>query len=77
MERLVTPSILASFIEYAAKGCVTPIEWSRFAVAHYADEKMETARQDCVRILQKRPITQEDLDFLYSIASDLRGSTSE
>jgi hypothetical protein len=77
MERLVTRSILASFIEYAAKGCVTPIEWSQFAVGHYADEKMEAARRDCVRILQKRPIPQEDLDFLYSIASDLRGNIPE
>jgi hypothetical protein len=77
MERSVTRSLLASFIEYAAKNCVTPVEWSRFAVAHYGDEKMEAARRDCVRILQKHPVAREDLDFLYSIAADLRDSKSD
>jgi hypothetical protein len=77
MEHLVTRSLLASFIEYAAKNCVTPEEWSQFAVAHYGDEKMEAARRDCVRFLQKRPVAQEDLDFLYSIAADLRERNSD
>jgi hypothetical protein len=73
----VTRSLLASFIENAAKDCVTPLEWNRFAVAHYRDEKMEAARRHCVRILGKRPITKEGKAFLYSIAADLRASKSD
>ena len=76
MERPVTRSLLASFIEYAAKNCVTPLEWNRFAVAHYRDDKMEEARRHCVRILRGSPVAKEDLDFLYSIAADLRGNKS-
>jgi hypothetical protein len=68
-----TRTLLASFIENAAKGCVTPLEWDRFSVTHYGDEKMEAARRHRVRILQKRPVPNKgDLDFLYSIAADLR-----
>jgi hypothetical protein len=73
----VTRPPLASFIEYAAKDCVTPSEWDRFAVTHYRDEKMEAARRHCVRILRKRPIPKEDQDFLFSIAADLRASKSD
>jgi hypothetical protein len=68
---------LASFIANATKDCVTPLEWDRFAVAHYGDEKMEAARRHCVRILGKRPIPQEDQAFLYSIVADLRASKSD
>jgi hypothetical protein len=50
MERAVTPKLLASFIEYAAVGKVTPIEWNRFMVNHYRDLSMEEARRECVRI---------------------------
>jgi hypothetical protein len=77
MLRQVTRSLVASFIENAAKDCATPLEWDRFAVAHYGDEKMEAARRHCVRILRKRPIAKEDQDFLYSIAADLRASKSD
>ncbi len=70
-----TRTLLASFIENAAKGCVTPLEWARFAVTHYEDEKMEAARRHCVRILRERPVPKGDLDFLYSIAADLRGKS--
>jgi hypothetical protein len=55
MERPLTRSLLATFIEYAARDCVTPLEWSRFIVNHYGDEVMEAARVDCVRILQSAP----------------------
>jgi hypothetical protein len=72
----VTRSLLASFIENAAKDCVTPLEWNRFAVAHYGNEKIEAARRHCVRILRNRPIPKEDRAFLYSIAADLRASKS-
>jgi hypothetical protein len=80
MERPITRSLLASFIEYAAKGCVTDIEWNRFAVNHYPDAQMEEARRECVRVLaiegkgDYRQVPRADLDRLYSIATDLRGS---
>jgi hypothetical protein len=77
MSRPATRILLASFIENAAKDCVTPLEWDRFAVAHYGDEKMEAARRHCVRILPERPVPREDLDFLYSVAADLRDSKSD
>jgi hypothetical protein len=77
MSRPTTRTLLASFIENAAKDCVTPLEWDRFAVAHYSDEKMETARRHCVRILRERPVPKEDLELLYSIAADLRASRSD
>jgi hypothetical protein len=73
--RQVNRPLLASFIENAAKGCVTPLEWARFAVTHYGDEKMEAARRHCVRILRERPAPKGDLDFFYSIAADLRGKS--
>jgi len=78
MERPITPSLLAKFIEYAAKGCVTPIEWSRFAINHYHDEAMEQARRQCVRVLgivgkgDHRNVPKPDLDRLMSLARDLR-----
>jgi hypothetical protein len=77
MLRPMTRSLLASFIENAAKDCITPLEWDRFAVAHYEDEKMEAARRHCVRILRERPVPKEGLDLLYSIAADLRGSKTD
>ena len=77
MERPVTRSLLATFIEYAAKDCVTPIEWQRFAVNHYHDPVMEDARVECVRIMQQglhgyRQVPKADLERLYAIASELR-----
>ena len=48
MERPITRSLLATFIEYAARDCVTPLECSRFMVNHYGDEAMEVARVGCV-----------------------------
>jgi hypothetical protein len=77
MSRSLTPSLLASFIEYAVKDCVTPLEWNRFAVTHYHDEKMRAARRHCVRILMPRPVPKRDLDFLYSIAADLRAGDQD
>ena len=77
MERPITRSLLATFIEYAARDCVTPLEWSRFIVNHYHDEVMEAARVDCVRILQSAPpgkLPIADIDRLYAIATDLRAS---
>jgi hypothetical protein len=70
-----TRTLLASFIENAAKGYVTSLEWARFAVTHYEDEKMKAARRRCVRILRERPAPKGDLDFLHSIAADLRGKS--
>jgi len=59
MERSVTPTLLASFIKYAAIDRVTMLEWNRSAVTHYCNERMENARCECVRILgaqRTRPI---------------------
>ena len=77
MDRPITRSLLATFIEYAARDCVTPLEWSRFIVNHYGDEVMETARVDCVRILQSAPpgkVASADMDRLYAIADALRAA---
>ncbi|MGZ5823119.1 MAG: hypothetical protein ACXWJ2_04170 [Hyphomicrobium sp.] len=77
MERPITRSLLATFIEYTARDCVTPIEWSRFMVNHYGDEAMEAARVGCVRILQNvapGKVTSADKDRLYAIADELRAA---
>ena len=75
MERPVTRTLLATFIEYAAVGKVTPIEWHRFIVEHYLDPQMEAARRECGRILGSsglRGVTDEKLDALRSLADKLR-----
>ena len=77
MERPITRSLLATFIEYAATRRVTPSEWQRFAVQHYGDEQTEGARRECVRIIQRvmgREVPKADLERLYSIAAALRAS---
>jgi hypothetical protein len=80
MERPITRSLLATFIEYAATDKVTLIEWHRFAVNHYHDEMMEKARVQCVRILARMahdPISPADRDFLFALADDLRKNQIE
>lgn len=75
MERPATRMLLATFIEYAAVGKVTPIEWHRFIVEHYLDPEMEAARRECGRILHGsglRGATGEKLDALRSLADKLR-----
>ena len=75
MERPTTRMLLATFIEYAASGKVTPIEWHRFIVEHYSDPQMEAARRECNRILggsELRGVTGEKLDGLRSLADKLR-----
>ena len=76
VERPVSRQLLATFIEYAARGCVTPIEWQRFMVAHYADPWMEEARRECVRVLQgaDRTVMSEQRDSLLSLADRLRSA---
>jgi hypothetical protein len=70
--------LLATFIEHAAQQRVTPLEWSRFAVQHYGDERMEQARRQCVRILQqvkgRNVLPKADVELLHSIAAELRAS---
>jgi len=68
---------LATFIEYAATQRITLLEWHRFAVNHYHDERMEEARRECVRILQRATrgeVPMADVERLYSIAAALRAS---
>jgi len=74
MERPITPSLLATFIEYAATNPVTAIEWHRFAVNHYRDERMENARRECVRLIisSKGQLSKFERDRLHSIADSLR-----
>jgi hypothetical protein len=80
MERPITRLPLATFIEYAATRCVAPSEWQRFAVQHYGDERMEDARRECVRILQRvtrEEVPRVDVERLYSIAAALRASEGD
>jgi hypothetical protein len=68
-------ALLATFIEYAAVGKVTPIEWHQFIVEHYLDPQMEAARPECSRILGGsglRGVTDEILNALRSLADKLR-----
>jgi hypothetical protein len=77
MERPITRSLLATFIEYAATRRVTLFEWHRFAIQHYGDERMEEARRECVRMLQRAKrgkVPKADVERLYSIAAALRAS---
>jgi hypothetical protein len=75
----VTRPLLASFIECAAKGCVTPSEWHRFAHSHYQDEEMEFARAECVKTFiesqnytKSHRLSQEEQNVLFELASKLR-----
>jgi hypothetical protein len=80
MERPITRSLLATFIEYAATRRVTLLEWHRFAVNHYHDERMEDARRECVRIIRRvtrGEVPKADVERLYSIAAALRASEGE
>ena len=49
--RPITRQLLASFIEYALKGCVTSEEVSRFMNTSYDDEAMENAKRELRRLL--------------------------
>ena len=77
--RPIDRKILASFIEYVANSVIKNSEWERFAVNHYSDEIMETARRECVRIcLEKKDpkgLSLEEKDKLYKIARELRNAT--
>ena len=77
MKRPITRSLLATFIEYAATRRVTLLEWHRFAVNHYHDERMEDARRECVRIIRRvtrGEVPKADVERLYSLAAALRAS---
>jgi hypothetical protein len=77
-QRSVDRKLLASFIEYAVKGVVTPSEWQRFMVAHYPDAEMERARSECVRIFiastHASKIGIKDREYLFQLASQLRST---
>ena len=77
--RITDRKLLASFIEYAAEGKVTNSEWNRFAVEHYSDQIMESARAECVQLLighsSSSPKNQNTKNKLYSLAKMLREYT--
>jgi hypothetical protein len=82
--RPITRQLLASFIEYAMKGCVTSEEVRRFMNTYYDDEAMETAKRELGRLLPhyswingvgtfaRQPVPREHLERLSAIARDLR-----
>lgn len=76
MGRPITRSLLASAIEYAARGKLNTIEWERFFVNHYHDKLMEAARVASVRLLQSippaEPVSAELIAELDNIATQLR-----
>jgi len=71
--------LLASFIEYAADGKATKLEWERFIVEHYVNASMERARAECARLLSGYGETPSESHVtrsrLYAIAKKLREST--
>ncbi len=79
-ERPIDKKLLASFIDYVANGVVTAAELDRFTVNHYPDPKMEKARQECVRVYQKKKnlnsIDLADKEYLFQLADNLRNSAA-
>ncbi len=77
--RILDRRLLASFIEYAAEGKVTAIEWNRFMVNHYSDDLMERARVECIRFCagHSGTIVLEQKESLYQLARELRESPEE
>lgn len=78
MVRPITRSLLASAIEYAARGKLDMIEWHRFFVNHYHDEMMEAARIATIRMLDSVPVAEpvpaELIAKIDNIATQLRQS---
>jgi hypothetical protein len=78
-QRPINRKLLAAFIEYAATGVVTQLEWKRFAVNHYQDPVMEKARANCVRFFHNHSgtdkLSSDDRDFLRVLAKELRDAT--
>ena len=82
--RPITRRLLATFIEYALKGCVTWDEARRFMNTAYDDELMEHAKRELRRLLPyycwdngvgtvaMQPVPHENIDQLLAIASELR-----
>jgi hypothetical protein len=85
--RPITRRLLASFIEYALKGCVTVEEVRRFMNTVYDDEVMENAKWELRRLLPaqhwgsgvgtftRQPVPTENIDRLTAIARELRDSS--
>src|SRR5690348_4983438 len=84
--RPITRRLLATFIEYALKGCATPDEARRFMGTPYHDELMEHAKRELRRLLPyqcwdngvgtvaMQPVPRENIDQLLTIASALRAT---
>lgn len=81
MNRGITPVVtretLAAFILRALAKQDGPGEWEHFMVAHYADQKMERARRECVRLIayqadgNPKRLTSEEIEHLKSAATAL------
>lgn len=78
IERPITRSLLATFIEYAATQRVTLLEWHRFAVTHYHDKRMEEARRELCKTFifrsKRGKLPKADVEYLYAKAAALRAS---
>jgi hypothetical protein len=80
MEKPITRPLLATFFEYAATQRVTLLEWHRFAVNHYHDERMEEARRECVRIIQRAKrgeVPRVDVERLFNCGGVARERMEE
>lgn len=76
----MSPKLLATFLEYAARQVVTTGEWHRFIVNHYQDEAMEHARSECARIFFEHcsndPLPSAAQNYLKELARYLRESSN-
>jgi len=74
---MVTKEELARFILQVSEGTYAAEDWSRIAVAHYRDEKMETARVKLVRYALGYPAPPEESHLslkalLVAVAAELK-----
>ena len=74
---VVTRETLAVFILRALAKQDGPGEWEHFMVAHYADQEMERARRECVRLIayqgngNPKRLSPEEIEYLRTAAAAL------
>jgi hypothetical protein len=74
---MITKDDLMRFILQVSEGTYSPEDWSRIAVNHYRDEKMEEARRKLVRYVLGYPSPKEEehlslKERLVAIAATLK-----